>query len=280
MRFSRAFLGVVIFMLVAPLSTAGVHAQMVAQGDGTTSITLDNPFLNNNPGALLIVSPSDFNAEYGVDVYYDTVRWKISANGPTIPSTAHFWVLGFDGDSGFRHLTTAGNTTGQLTRLDDPRLNGHPEAMPIVTRERSSTGVPVPFPFGTWYDTTAGKWTIFYEDTSKTMPLGATFSVFVPGPDDQSYIHTATAGNVNSNYTVFDSAGIDQSRPHRIFITQRWIGTYNDAWVGVGWLFSFLFGNVDGSSMPVGASFNVYIAPVFDDGFEMGSTVLWSSAVP
>lgn len=33
----------------------------------------------------------------------------------------------------------------------------------------------------------------------------ANFKVFIPDTDDQSFIHFATADNVSSNYTVFDS---------------------------------------------------------------------------
>ena len=56
--------------------------------------------------------------------------------------------------------------------------------------------------------------------------------VFIPDDDEQSYTHIATAGNISGNYTIFDSAGIDQSQPHRVFVTQRYLTTYNDAWVG------------------------------------------------
>ena len=33
----------------------------------------------------------------------------------------------------------------------------------------------------------------------------ANFKVFIPDTDDQRFIHFATADNVSSNYTVFDS---------------------------------------------------------------------------
>ena len=32
--------------------------------------------------------------------------------------------------------------------------------------------------------------------------------------------------------------------------------------------------------MPVNAAFNVYIAPIFEDGFDIGTTELWSPSAP
>ena len=66
-----------------------------------------------------------------------------------IPSDARFWVLACDTDSGYRHLTTPANTSDPITTLSRPRFDGNPDARPIVTRERSSAGVPVSFPFAT-----------------------------------------------------------------------------------------------------------------------------------
>jgi hypothetical protein len=270
----------ICIVLCTPCLFSGVRVQLEAQGDGSGVIFLDHPFLNSNPDALLIVGPRDFNHTTGVTVAYDAPAWRISANGPPIPPDAHFWVMAFDSESGFRHTTNAGNTSAHLTTLDHPRLNNNPNACPIVTREISSTGVPVPFPFGIWYDALSGHWKIFYQDVTNTMPLDASFSVFTPDEDEQISTHVATADNIIGNSTIFDSAGIDQSQPHRLFVTQRYLTTYNDAWVATAWLFSFLIGNVDGSAMPVNAAFNVYIAPIFEDGFDMGTTELWSSSAP
>jgi hypothetical protein len=258
---------------------AGVRVYLEAQGNGVNStIDLDHPFLTGNPNALLAVSPADFNEPFGIQTYFSGI-WRLSNNSAVpIPSDAHFWILAFDSASGFRHTTTAENTSGHLTVLDHPDLNGHANARPIVTRE-STNGPTIPWPFGTWYNSATSRWTIFFEDTTKVMQLDASFSVFIPDADDQSYIHTATAGNSNANYTVFAPAGFDGTRPHRLFATQRYIGVYNNEWTAVGWLFSFLIGNADGTDMPEGAAFNVFVAPIFEDGFELMNTSLWSATV-
>lgn len=267
-------------LVLAAVAQAGVRAQIEVQGDDVSNtILLDHPFLNGNPDALLVVSQAGWEVESTIQVYYSGA-WRISNNSvAAIPSSATFWVLAFDEDSGFRHTTTVGNIAGHITALDDPRLNFNPAARPIVTPE-TTNGPAIPWPIGVFYSITTDRWYIFYQDTTKNMPINASFSVLVPDGQDWSFVHTATAGNITNNFTVIDNPDIDQADPHRIFASQRWEGTYNDNHIGIGWLFSFLIGNVDGSDMPEDAKFNVFIAPIFEDGFEMGSTVLWSSASP
>ncbi len=276
----RAAIALATPLLLTSSLHAGVRAQLEVQGDGiSNTILLDHPFLNNNPDAMMIVSQAGFEDPFAINTFYSVV-WRLGNNSvAAIPADATFWILAFDEESGFRHLTTGANTSAHITTLDDPRLNGNPNARPIVLRE-STNGPAIPWPYGVWYSTASGRWTIFYQDITKIMPLNATFSVFVPDTDDWTFIHTATAGNITGNFTVLDNPDIDQLQAHRIFANQRFTGVYNDAEIGVGWLFSFLIGNTDNSAMPEGASFNVFIAPIFEDGFEMGSTVLWSSTSP
>jgi len=283
MRLTNRVMIAIVLVQVAGLAVsaqAGVRAQMVVQGDDASStILLDHPFLNANPNALIVVSQAGWEVESAIHVYYSGA-WRLSNNSvAAIPSSATFWILAFDVDSGFRHTTTSGNTAGHVTILDDPRLNGNPGARPIVTRE-STNGPAIPWPLGVWYNSSNARWAIFYQDTTKIMPENATFSVFIPSGQDWSFVHTATAGNINLNYSVLNNPDIDQADPHRIFTTQLWQGVYNDHHIGMGWLFSFLVGNVDGGAMPESAKFNIFIAPIFEDGFEMGSTVLWSSVSP
>ena len=280
LRMTRAAIVGISLLLIAVSAQAGVRAQMVVQGDdASNTIVLNHPFLNNNPDALMVVSQAGWEVPSTIDVFYSAI-WRLSNNSvAAIPSSATFWIFMFDQDSGFRHTTNAGNISLNTTILDDPRLNGNPSARPIVTRE-STNGPTIPFPIGVWYNSGISRWTIFYQDMTEQFPDNASFSVFVPSGQDWAFTHTATAGNITDNFTVLDNPAIDQTDPHRVFTSQRWEGVYNDANIGVGWLFSFLIGNTDSEPMPVGAKFNVFIAPVFEDGFEMGSTALWSDTLP
>ncbi len=269
-----------LWMTWSASAQAGVRFQMQVQGDGVSNtILLDHPYLNNNPNALIAVSQAGWEDPFSINVYYSVV-WRLGNNSAAaIPDTATFWILVFDEDSGLRHTTDAGNVSFNYTIIDDPRLNGNPSANPIVTRE-TTNGPAISFPIGMWYNGLISRWTVFFQDTNEVMPENASFSIFIPQGQDWAFTHTATAGNINSNYTVLDNPDVDQADPHRIFTTQRWEGVYNDTHIGVGWLFSFLIGNVGGEPMPEGAEFNIFIAPIFEDGFETGGTELWSSTTP
>ncbi len=273
-----AVIAVLSIVFVHP-AQGGVRAQMKVQGDGTSnSIRLMHPFTQFNPDALIVVSEFGWYEPGSLNVYYSG-DWFLGNNGGSpIPTEAVFWLLMFDTDSGFRHLTTNSNINGRFTILDHPLLNNDPDARPIATRE--GTNSQSPWPYGVYYNSTLARWTIFVQDDSHTIPVNASFSVFIPDAEDLTFTHTANAGNITSNYTSLDNPVLDHTLPHRIFATQRFAGAFNDEEVAVSWVSSFVIGNADGTAMPAGAGFNVFVAPIFEDGFEMGSTVLWSGEAP
>lgn len=139
---------VVTLMVLAASAHAGVRVQMEVQGDGVSNtIFLAHPFLTGNPNALIIVSQSGWEDPGSINVYYSG-GWRVYSNSiAPIPASAIFWVLAFDGCSGLRHTATASNTAFNYTVLDDPRLNGNPEAHPIVTPDATS-GPAIPWPIG------------------------------------------------------------------------------------------------------------------------------------
>ncbi|MFN4033660.1 MAG: hypothetical protein ACK4ME_08620 [Fimbriimonadales bacterium] len=78
----------------------------------------------------------------------------------------------------FKHVTASANTSGNITTINHPMCNGDPNAMLFVTHDYGSSGPYVAKPFGVWYNSSAGRWTIFIEDLS-AMPIGARFNVLV-----------------------------------------------------------------------------------------------------
>lgn len=88
----------------------------------------------------------------------------------------------------FVHSATVANTTvpscasNQCTLIDNPLINGNPNAILIVTQRynegESTLGVYNAHVVGVWYAPAQGKWTIFNEDLA-AMPVGAKFNVLV-----------------------------------------------------------------------------------------------------
>jgi len=113
--------------------------------------------------------------------------------------------------------------------------------------------------------------------TPETQNL-ANLATSVPGV---RFVHTATVGNVVSNWTYIDHVSTNYKPNAIVLVTQNWNpggigGTYNDHAIGV-WYDSFenkwaIF-NQDIVSMPVDASFNVLIPATSTDVFTHTATV-------
>nr|MDQ3361174.1 hypothetical protein [Actinomycetota bacterium] len=84
-------------------------------------------------------------------------------------------------DSAFVHRATPENVSDNSTYIDDPRANGHPDALLSVTQNWNPGGDGGTYnahPVGVWYDAVAEKWAIANEDRA-AMPEGAAFNVVV-----------------------------------------------------------------------------------------------------
>jgi hypothetical protein len=81
----------------------------------------------------------------------------------------------------FVHRATPENVSDNSTYIDDPRTNGHPDAVLSVTQNWNPGGLGGTYnahPIGVWYDVVAEKWAIANEDRA-AMPDGAAFNVVV-----------------------------------------------------------------------------------------------------
>ena len=218
--------------------------------------------------------------------------WDVAAGdsfpalmGPSVemPVGAAFNLLVAHGARGclYGHGATADNISGNVTFIDAPALDGHPDAFLLVT-EAAPTGDPTNV--GVYYDGSRLQWGIFNEDGT-TMTVGRYFTVY----DDSCaiglgarYVITCSApqGGDCGEGTVIgyrDSAA-------RLLVTQRWTGVYNPHPVGV-YYNSFLqywqVFNLDGADMPINARFDVaLISVLLVDNFETGNTSAWSAESP
>ena len=95
---------------------------------------------------------------------------------------AAFNVFIPSGTDYFIHKANSSNIAYNYTYLDDPNLNGNPDAIFFVTANCKPVGatdaVLDTSAIGVWYDTRQAKWAIFNQDRSP-MPDGAAFNVFL-----------------------------------------------------------------------------------------------------
>ncbi len=166
-----------------------------------------------------------------------------------------------DGEASFVHRATDSNSRGDYTYLDDPRINGDPGAVVLV----SPTG-PYERNIGVWFEPRQKKWAIFNQDLAP-VPAGAAFEVVVP-PADESFVHRAELLNTVGSATYIDDPLVNGEPDAEITVTQNWNpggggGVYNDHPVGARYdedANEWFVRNEDGARMPEGAAFNVAVS--------------------
>lgn len=130
---------------------------------------IHNPATDNQPAANLFVTQnidaSNGNQSIWLDrplgVWYASPGWTIFDEGGSASpmlSDVYFDVfVPAPGDGVFRHVTTAGNTSGWATTLDDPSVNNDPGKILLVTQNYTAGGQYNPHPVGVSYVALGGQ---------------------------------------------------------------------------------------------------------------------------
>lgn len=173
----------------APAGVSFVHR--ATPGNTIANSTfLDNPYTNDNPNAILLVTQvSDSNGdkadnphEIGVWYYARGGRWAIyNQDRAPMSENAVFNVIVLKGPGAIVHHARAGNTSGDVTYIDNPLTNGDPKALLSVTQNWNpggGTGVYNDHPVGVRYDAGLDRWGIFNRD-HEPIPPGSSFNVAV-----------------------------------------------------------------------------------------------------
>lgn len=174
-------------------------------------------------------------------------------------------------DKIYVHTATAANTSGHITYINHPDLNGNPNAGIVfshVWNPNGTSGVGNNNIDGLWYDAAAQKWTIFNEDFSP-MVEGAKFFVYIASNPSDVITHVASVANQNpgaAQYTVLDSGifGVDPG-PYAV-MSNYWDpnGVYNPH--NYGFFYDDIFGtntrnifNENGTGIPTDAAFKILV---------------------
>lgn len=102
------------------------------------------------------------------------------------------FVSMFSQDKGYVHIATSANTFSHVTYLDNPILNGNPDAHFLFSQQYNVTSNN--HVTGIWYNTAQGKWAIFNEDLTN-LSLGTKFNIFLP---QESEVRVFVANSSNS----------------------------------------------------------------------------------
>ena len=174
----------------------------------------------------------------------------------------------------YTHVATAANSAGNWTDLDNKASNNHPDAVVIVTPNRSAgvKGAIDTHAVGVWYDAIASKWAIFNEDGT-AIPHGTAFNVFAlptasqpKGLQSVAITFTVTAANSKGNWADIDNVNTNNTANVFLNVTPSWSGsplTFDTHPVGVWydgaankWA---VFNEGSMQAIPVGTTFNLLI---------------------
>ena len=220
--------------------------------------TLDHVSVNNNPGAIIIVTHDYGEGVYNnnaIGVWYAGNKWRIfNQNRAAMPENSQFNVLAVEnGDNAFLHLASVGNTSGHITTLDHPKLNNNANAKILVTARFGSIGNSYnPHPIGVYY--ARNKWRIFNQDMA-AISENAQFNVYI---NEQTEL--ITIATPRGNWGKIGSANTKGKKDFFVFATQNWLtlGPYNAHEIGVRYdQDDWAVYNEDQTAMPKNAKFNV-----------------------
>jgi len=250
-----------------------VHTATLANilGDSTY---INNPLTNNNPNAIVFVTPNwnpggvgNTYDNHPIGVWYDGSKWAIfNQDLAAMPVGAAFNVLiPTTGTAAFVQTATLANILGDSTYINNPLTNNNPNAIVLVTPNWNPGGVGNTYDdhsIGVWYD--GSKWAIFNQDMAD-MPVGAAFNVLIPTAGAAAFVHTATLANILGDSTYINNPLTNNNPNAIVFVTPNWnpggVGnTYDDHPIGVWYDGSkWAIFNQDIAAMPADASFNVLI---------------------
>lgn len=166
----------------------------------------------------------------------------------------------------FIHRATAENSRGDYTYIGDPRINGNPDAIVLISLEKDIGAASYNHNIGVWYEGGAQEWAIFNQDRA-AVPAGATFRVEVPRASAK-FVHYAGLVNTAGNYTYLDNQLTNGEPDAVLSVTQNWNpgggrGVYNNHPVDTVYdaqVKKWAVYNRDGASIPKGAAFNIAVS--------------------
>jgi hypothetical protein len=194
----------------------------------------------------------------------NTVATRTREASVSQPSTRSNAPATEDRGVSFVHRSKDENSRGDYTIISDPSINGHPNAIVLVslTSDRAES---YKHEIGVWYVRSAHRWAIFNQDLAR-VPVGTTFEVNVPEASAK-FVHEADLLNTAGNYTYLDDPLTNGKPDATLSVTQNWNpgggrGVYNDHLIEAVYdtnLKQWAIVNRDGAAIPRGAAFNVAI---------------------
>jgi hypothetical protein len=265
-----------------------LHVATAANTSGSYITRIDDALLDGQSEANPIATPNWNGSGAGVPndnafgIYYFGGKWRLFNEDQTTPvpvGAAYNTFMPAAGSGSFRHVSSAANSAGFTTRLDDGSVNNLPDRIILATQNWSAgSGVYNAHPIGLQYIPVApGRWQIVNIDQAASggMALDAGFNIYAQeaSPNAFRVIATTAGSSVVLDHPLLNDvpcARLHVTRLHNGSSVPRNFDVYYGSGDGRWRIFSY-------SSLSVGMQFNVVVDPaqvhactdrIFANGFQ------------
>lgn len=205
-----------------------IHSATGTNISGNLTV-IDHPNLNGNPNAK-IVATHNWN-ENGllniktVGVWYNGSNWTVyneDLSAMVANVAFNIYIDGNDSNT-ITHIADAASVGSSVayTVINDPLVNGDPNATIIIGKYRDANNVYNVDHYGLFYD--GSFWNIFNEENN-AIPNNAVFNV-VLAPSENNVMaiqHQATVSNTSQYWTAIDDALLNNNPDAIITFSHNW----------------------------------------------------------
>lgn len=265
-----------------------LHIATVANTSGGYITRIDNPLLDSQSEANPIATPHWNGSGSGIvndnpfGIYYFSGKWRLFNEDQVtaVPAGAAYnTFVPAAGGGSFRHVSSAANSAGFSTQLDDSSINNLPERIILATQNWSAgSNVYNAHPIGLQYVPGAsGRWQIVNIDQAAGggMPLDAGFNLYAQEASPNAFRVTAASGGsaIELDHPLLNDvpcARVHVTRLHNGSSVPRNFDVYYGSGNGRWRIFSY-------TSLSIGTQFNVVVDPaqvfactdrIFANGFQ------------
>jgi len=183
-----------------------------------------------------------------------------------------FCMISIAQDKIYVHTATTDNSSGNITYINHPDLNGNPGAGIVYVHTWNANGLPSVYNnnvTGLWYNSGRNQWAIYNEIDTEPIVNGSHYMVYIADDPTNVITHVSNAGNQGSfgpATTVIDNPLMNGLDPGPFAIMSHYYNpnnTYNDQNFGFYYDTALdkrgIYDENAGPAIPDGAAFKILI---------------------
>lgn len=231
---------------------------------------IDDPVLNNLAAGNPLATPNWNASGSGISnnntfgIYYFDNRWLLFNQDRTTPlpqRAAYNLFVPAPGGGSFRHVSSAANSSGYITRMDASGVNNLPDRIILVTQNwNAGANVYNAHPIGIRYVPSGsdGRWDIVNIDLASggEMPLNAGFNVYAQEASPNAFRYTVASAGGFLDHPLINDVPCAQLHVTRLYNGTAVPGNFDVYYGNSGRWYIFSY-----TTAPIGTQYNVVVDP-------------------